>query len=74
MHQHLNPDGSATTPTRVVVTGGHSAATWATAAWRSPAGPSLPAIADVLDPDLVLEGLGLLAEHMAARPSAGATR
>lgn len=59
--------------TKVVITGGHSAAPWAHAAWRSPAG-DLPAIADALDPDLVLKGLGLLAEHMGARPSAGAPR
>jgi len=33
---------------------------------------SLPAIADELDPELVLRGLGLLAEHIATRPGAGA--
>ena len=60
--------------TKVIITGGHSAAAWAPAAWQSPAGDQLPAIADALDPDLVLRGLGLLAEHMGARPSAGATR
>ncbi len=59
------PDQAAT---RVVVTGGHSNAAWAQQAWCQPAGPSLPAVADDLDPDLVLRGLGLLAEHMASRP------
>jgi type III pantothenate kinase len=57
---------------RVVVTGGHAAASWARAAWCRPASPNLPAIADVLDPELVLRGLGLLAEHIATRPGAGA--
>jgi pantothenate kinase type III len=57
---------------RVVITGGHAAADWARAAWCQPASPSLPAIADVLDPELVLRGLGLLAEHLATRPGAGA--
>jgi type III pantothenate kinase len=73
MHGRLGPRGSATTPTKVIVTGGHSAAPWAVDAWRKPAGSGLPAIADVLDPDLVLRGLGLLAEHMGPRPSAGAS-
>lgn len=68
-----SPTGARATPTRVVVTGGHAAATWAEAAWCEPAGSGLPAIADVLDPDLVLRGLGLLAEHMDARPSARRT-
>jgi type III pantothenate kinase len=71
MHEHIgNPD----VPTKVIVTGGHALATWAEAAWRMPAAPGLPAIADALDPDLVLEGLGLLADHRAARPSTGASR
>lgn len=84
MREHLGPvassagspvASSAGSPVaRVVVTGGHAAAAWAQRAWREAAGPSLPAIADVLDPELVLRGLGLLAEHMAARPSAGAAR
>jgi type III pantothenate kinase len=56
----------------VVITGGYAAAPWARAAWLEPAGQDLPAIADVLDPDLVLRGLGLLAEHLAVRPGAGA--
>ena len=60
------------TATRVVVTGGHAAAPWAREAWCQPAGPDLPAIADVLDPELVLRGLGLLADHLATRPGAGA--
>jgi type III pantothenate kinase len=59
---------------RVVITGGHAAAPWARTAWLEPSGRELPAIADVLDPDLVLRGLGLLAEHLAVRPGAGATR
>lgn len=57
---------------RVVVTGGYAAATWAKHAWLEPADPTLPAIADIVDPDLVLRGLGLLAEHLAAPPGAGA--
>ena len=61
------------TVTRVVVTGGHAAAPWARAAWCRPADPDLPAIADVLDPELVLRGLGLLADHLATRPGAGAS-
>jgi len=73
MHGRIDPDGSAPTPTRVVVTGGHAAAPWAQAAWRTPATPALPTIADALEPDLVLRGLGLLAEHMGGRPSAGAS-
>ena len=71
MHERI---ASRTHRTRVIITGGHSAAAWAHAAWRTPAGADLPAIADALDPDLVLRGLGLLAEHMGARPSAGAPR
>ncbi len=74
MHAHLAPAGSAPDQpaTRVIITGGHAAASWAERAWREAAGPGLPPIADVLDPQLVLRGLGLLAEHMATRPSAGA--
>jgi type III pantothenate kinase len=71
MHEKIDRGPSTTPATRVVVTGGHAGAPWAEAAWRQPAAPVLPAIADVLDPDLVLRGLGLLAEHMGARPSAG---
>ena len=73
MHDRIAvPDrGARTLPTRVIVTGGHAAAAWAHAAWREPAGRSLPAIADALDPALVLEGLGLLAGHLGAHPSAG---
>jgi type III pantothenate kinase len=56
-----------------VVTGGHAAAPWAARAWLASAGPGLPPIADHLDPELVLRGLGLLAEHLAQRPGAGAT-
>jgi hypothetical protein len=56
-----------------VITGGHAAAAWAKRAWLEPAGPGLPPIADRLDPELVLRGLGLLAEHLAQRPGAGAT-
>jgi len=63
--------GSDGPPPRVVVTGGHAQASWAEAAWLQPAG-ELPAIADSLDHELVLRGLGLLAEHMAARPGSGA--
>lgn len=71
MHARI---ASPTARTRVVITGGHSAAHWAEAAWRSPAADDLPAIAGALDPDLVLRGLGLLADHMGARSSAGANR
>jgi type III pantothenate kinase len=74
MRMHETVDPRDTSPTKVIITGGHAAAPWAEAAWRTSAAPSLPAIADVLDPDLVLAGLGLLAQHMAARPSAGAPR
>lgn len=74
MHQRTSPGGAAAQATTVIVTGGYSNADWARAAWRTAAGPSLPAIADELDPDLVLRGLGLLARHMAARPGAGASR
>ena len=71
MHARI---ASRSARTKVVITGGHSAAAWAQDAWRTSAGDDLPAIADALDPDLVLRGLGLLAEHMGTRPSAGATR
>jgi type III pantothenate kinase len=71
MHERIAADGA---PTKVIVIGGYASATWASEAWRSPTGPGLPAIADVLDPDLVLRGLGLLAERIGARPSAGAPR
>jgi type III pantothenate kinase len=57
---------------RVVITGGYSAAPWAEAAWRTTAGPGLPPIADELDPDLLMRGLGLLAQHMATRPASSA--
>lgn len=73
MHQRMDPT-DATGPTKVIVSGGFSGAEWAVAAWGSAAGPTLPPIADALDPDLVLKGLGMLAEHMAARPQAGASR
>lgn len=71
MHARI---ASRSARTKLVVTGGYSAVPWADAAWCTPAGDDLPAIADTLDPDLVLRGLGLLAEHMGARPSTGATR
>lgn len=71
MHEKIADPAS---PTRVVITGGFAAADWARTAWCTAAGPGLPAIADVLEPDLVLRGLGLLAEHMGARPSAGVRR
>jgi type III pantothenate kinase len=57
---------------RVVVTGGHASAAWARAAWTEPAEGGLPPIADAIDPQLVLRGLGLLATHLAARTGAGA--
>jgi type III pantothenate kinase len=65
-------DSAGLPAARVVVTGGHSAASWARRAWCEPAGPALPAVADVLDPELVLRGLGLLAEHLATRTGSGA--
>jgi type III pantothenate kinase len=74
MHEHIGRSEQRGSPTRVVVTGGYAAAAWAGAAWRTPAAPGLPAIADELDPDLVIRGLGLLAEHMRSRPTAGASR
>jgi len=76
MHAHMAPASSdpGGPVTRVIVTGGHAAAEWAQRAWREAAGPGLPPIADALDPQLVLRGLGLLAEHMATRPGAGASR
>ncbi len=74
MHARLDRGGASGRATRVVVTGGHSAASWAEAAWREPAGPGLPAIADERDPDLVLRGLGLLAEQLRERPAAGGVR
>jgi type III pantothenate kinase len=73
MHLHIDAHGSSAGPSRVIITGGHSAAPWAGAAWQTSLAPSLPAISDVLDPDLVLKGLGMLAEHMAARPRTGAS-
>jgi len=73
MALRIDPEGSRASPSHVIVTGGHSAATWAEAAWRTTLAPSLPAIADVLEPDLVLKGLGMLAEHMGARPRTGAS-
>jgi type III pantothenate kinase len=54
-------------PPRVVVTGGHAEAPWAEQAWLEPAG-DLPPVADRLDHELVLRGLGLLAEHMSTHP------
>ncbi len=76
MHEHIGTAGTedAKAPTRVIITGGYSAAPWARTAWRTAAAPSLPAIADTLDPDLILKGLGLLAENMGARPTVGVTR
>lgn len=75
MNAHLASPGTSPgeAATRVIVTGGFAAASWAHRAWRESAGPGLPAIAHELDPQLVLRGLGLLAEHMAARPGTGAT-
>lgn len=54
-------------PVRVVVSGGHAAAAWAPRAFLEPAGPDLPAVADRLEPDLVLKGLGLFAADEQAR-------
>lgn len=53
----------------VVATGGVTAAPWAREALLRPAGPTLPAIADVVDPELLLRSLGLLAaRHLAVAP------
>ncbi len=62
------------TTTHVIVTGGFAEASWAEEAWIKAAGADLPPIAGRLDGELVLKGLGLLADHMAARPVAGAQR
>lgn len=59
---------SAGSGTTVIVTGGHANAEWARRAWLEPAAPDLPAIADQLDPDLVLKGLGMLGAQMVGRP------
>jgi type III pantothenate kinase len=59
-----------TRPATVVVTGGLAAAPWATKGWLEPAGAQLPAVADALDPELVLKALGLLAEHLGTRSTA----
>ena len=72
MHAQMDRGGEAA-PTKVVITGGFSEARWATDAWLTPSG-DLPAIADRLDHELVVRGLGLLAEHMAVRPDPGASR
>jgi hypothetical protein len=48
---------------RVVVTGGHSEVGWARHGLLEPSGPGLPAIADRVEPELLLKGLGLLAER-----------
>lgn len=57
---------------RVIITGGHTAASWAQAAFFEEAGPDLPAVADVIDPDLVMKGLSLLARQTASAPTQGA--
>jgi type III pantothenate kinase len=48
---------------RVVLTGGHAGSPWARRGLVEPAGPGLPPIVDHVDPDLLLKGLGLLAER-----------
>jgi hypothetical protein len=48
---------------RVVLTGGHANTTWARRGLIEPAGPGLPPVADHVDPDLLLKGLGMLAER-----------
>jgi hypothetical protein len=55
--------GSHSWALRVVLTGGHSNAAWARRGFVEPAGPGLPPIADHVDPDLLLKGLGMLAER-----------
>jgi type III pantothenate kinase len=65
----MRPDLEASEPSgqrwtvRVVVTGGHANAPWARRGLAGSAGPGLPAIADHVDADLMLKGLGLLAER-----------
>jgi type III pantothenate kinase len=60
MAQELVPGGARPT---VVVTGGVTLSGWARDALLLPAGPKLPAIADFVDPELLLRSLGLFAEH-----------
>ena len=65
----MRPDLEASEPSgqrwavRVVVTGGHANAPWARHGLAGSAGPGLPAIADHVDAELMLKGLGLLAER-----------
>lgn len=61
----LSPAGAAR-PT-VVLTGGTSRAAWASV-WLEPFGDQ-PPIADVLEPDLTLRGLGLLHAELAELPA-----
>ena len=63
----------ATPGVRVVACGGHAHATWARRALLEPASPDLPAVADSADPDLLLRGLGLLAEHGSMAHGSAAT-
>jgi pantothenate kinase type III len=56
---------------RTVVTGGFAAAPWARAAFVEPGPAGLPAIADVIDPHLLLCGLGRLGRTSAALGRAG---
>lgn len=62
MRQRIGDDA------KVVFTGGHTAAAWAGRAFLEDSAPDLPAVADVIDPDLVMKGLSLL-----ERQSAGAS-
>jgi type III pantothenate kinase len=50
----------------VVVGGGITEAPWAPEAFLEPSGPGLPAIANALEPDLLLRGLALLASQPVA--------
>jgi len=56
---------------RVVITGGHSLAPWARSAFLEATSTGSPAVAQVIDPDLVLKGLGLFAEQGRASPAGG---
>jgi type III pantothenate kinase len=59
MREHIGADA------KVIFTGGHTAAPWAQKAFLESASEDLPAVADIIDPDLVMKGLNLLARQMA---------
>jgi type III pantothenate kinase len=67
MQARMRPSPDAPSA-RIIVTGGHANADWARRAWLEPGGAHLPPVADELDPDLILKGLGLLAEQLVGKP------